>query len=84
MGSLTCGRWRVPGRRPLENKNQRDTGQRQKAEQPEIIHERPQMRLLIERVVNGGVGLRHGGDGIGVLRERVLRGGEPVRERRVA
>ena len=34
---------------PFEQKNQRDARQRQQAEQPEIIHERPQMRLLVEQ-----------------------------------
>ena len=32
---------------PFEEKDQRHTTERQQAEQPEIVHKRPQMRLMV-------------------------------------
>ncbi len=67
----------------LEQKNQRNAAQRQQAEQKEIIHERPQMRLLIQQRINGGVSLPRRGHGISVVREQMFGGGQTLRERRV-
>ena len=58
--------------RAFEEENERDAAQREQAEQIKIIHERPQMRLLIQQRVNRAVGLLRRGHRIGVVSEQFL------------
>ncbi len=55
------------GCNPFEKKNQRDARQRQQAEHIKIIHERPQMRLLVEQRIHGAVSLPRRRHGIGLI-----------------
>ena len=68
---------------PLEQKNQRDAAEREQAEQIKIIHERPQMRLLVEQRINRVVSLSRRRHGIGLMSKHVFCGGELLRERRI-
>ena len=68
---------------PLEQEHQRDAGERKQAEQIKIVHERPQMRLLVEQRIHGVVSLHCRGCGIGVMAQHIFGGGELLRERRI-
>ena len=68
----------------FEQENKWYAAEREQAKQPEIVHKRPQMRLSVERLVQDAVSLPGRGDGIGMPRERVLRGGQLLRERRIS
>ena len=67
----------------LEQENQRDTRKREQAEEIKIIHERPQMRLLVEQRIDGVVSLHRRGRRIGVLAEHAFRGCKLPGERRI-
>ena len=67
----------------FEQENQRDTTQHHQPEHPEIVHERPQVRLMIQRVVNQAVGLACGAHGIAVPHEQGVCGGKLLPEHRV-
>ena len=77
--SLHVGYGRLfPALDSFEQENQREAAQRQPAEQSEIVHKRPQMRLPVQRLVDEAVGLARGGHRIGVPRQRELQAGQTV------
>ena len=69
---------------PFEKENQRDACEREQSEQIKIIHERPQMRLLVEQRIHGVVSLLRSGHGIGLMAEHAFGGVKLPRERRIA
>ena len=73
----------------FEQENQRDAAQHNQTENPERVHERPQMRLLVELAVNERLGLMRRGHRIAVPGEHGLRRVKPpcvgrIRRRQVA
>lgn len=61
----------------------RNSAQSQDAKQQKNIHKRPQMRLVVEGVVNRRIGHRRRGRRIVLLRQYVAGGGQPLDERRI-
>ncbi len=57
----------------FEQEKQRNATERQPAEQCEIVHECPQMRLPVKCLVNEAVGLVRGGRRIGLPRSAFWR-----------
>ena len=76
--------WLLDSLNPLEKENQRDACEREQSEQIKIIHERPQMRLLVEQRIHGVVSLLRRGHGIGLMAEHAFGGVKLPHKRRIA
>ena len=60
----------------LEEEDHRQSREGEQAEEEEIIHESPQVRLLVEQGINRAIGLPGGGHGISVVQQQIFGGGK--------
>jgi hypothetical protein len=79
-GSMHVHRTLCREREALDQKNEREAHQTEKAEEPEVVHERPQPGLLQHAGVNDLVALQRGGHRAGLRRQHGFRRGQRAEE----
>src|ERR1700678_1950047 len=67
----------------LKKENKRNAPQRHQAKQTKIIHERPQVRLRVQRLIKDAIRLRRRGHRIPLPREGMLRRAQLLSKSRV-